>query len=51
MLLVGDEEDIIRWLYAIFEGLGNHVAYHAKDGKEALDISRVNNPNTILLDV
>jgi DNA-binding response OmpR family regulator len=51
ILIVEDEEDIIELLSAIFDDLGDYKVLYARDGKEALGIARVGNPDIILLDI
>ena len=51
ILIVEDEEDIVELLDAIFSDLVNYEILYAKDGQEALNIARVNNPDIILLDI
>lgn len=51
ILIAEDEEDIVELLCTIFDGLVDCEIFYAKDGEEALDIARVNNPDIILLDI
>ena len=51
ILIVEDEEDILELLFAIFGDPGDYRIRCARDGKEALAIARVDNPNIIILDV
>ena len=51
ILIVEDEEDIVGLLDAIFGELVNYKILYAKDGQEALNIARVDNPDIILLDI
>jgi DNA-binding response OmpR family regulator len=51
ILIVEDEEDIVGLLDAIFGDLVDYEILYAKDGQEALNIARVDNPNIILLDI
>ena len=49
-LIVEDEEDILELLSAIF-GFEDYEVLYAKDGEEALQIARAENPDIILLDI
>lgn len=51
ILIVEDEEDIVGLLCAIFGDFANYETLYAKDGQEALNITRDNNPDIILLDI
>jgi DNA-binding response OmpR family regulator len=51
ILIVEDEEDIIKLLSAIFGDLGDYEVLCARDGEEALRVARVDNPDIILLDI
>jgi CheY-like chemotaxis protein len=51
ILLVEDEEDIVTLLDTIFRDLVNYKILYAKDGQQALNIARVDNPDIILLDI
>jgi len=51
ILIVEDEEDILELLCAIFDDLGDYRILCTRDGKEALRIARVDNPDIILLDI
>ena len=50
MLIAEDEEDILELLSAVFDDLGDYRILCASDGKEALKLVRVDNPDIILLD-
>ena len=51
ILIAEDEEDILELLSAIFGDLGDYEILCARDGEEALRITRVDNPDIILLDI
>ena len=51
ILIVEDEEDILGLLCAIFNGCANYKVFYAKNGHEAINIVRTNNPDIILLDI
>lgn len=51
ILIVEDEEDIVTLLYTIFGDLVNHEILYTKDGQEAINRARVDNPDIILLDI
>ena len=51
ILIVEDEEDILELISAIFDDIGDYRILCAKDGREALGIARVDNPDIILLDI
>jgi len=51
ILIVEDEEDIIGLLDAIFGNLADYEILYAKDGRNALKIIQVDNPDIILLDI
>lgn len=50
ILIVDDEEDIVKLLTTIFE-LEEYEVHSAKDGEEALKIARLVHPGVMLLDV
>ena len=51
ILIVEDEEDILELLSAIFDDIVDYETAYARNGEEALRISRVYNPDIILIDV
>ena len=51
ILIAEDEEDILELLSVIFGDLGDYEILCARDGEEALRITRVDNPDIILLDI
>jgi DNA-binding response OmpR family regulator len=51
ILIVEDEEDIVELLMVVFSDLANYTILYAKDGQEAINIARANNPDIILLDI
>ncbi len=51
ILIVEDEENILELLSAIFGDLGDYRILCARDGEEALQMARVNNPEIMLLDI
>jgi DNA-binding response OmpR family regulator len=51
ILIVEDEEDILGLLDAIFGDFTHYETLYATDGREALKITRVNDPDIILLDI
>lgn len=51
ILIVEDEEDIMKLLSAIFGDLGDYEVLCARDGEEALRVARIDNPDIILLDI
>jgi two-component system alkaline phosphatase synthesis response regulator PhoP len=51
ILIVEDEEDIMKLLSAIFDDLEDYKVLCARDGEEALRVARVDNPDIILLDI
>jgi two-component system cell cycle response regulator len=51
ILIVEDEEVVVKLLAAIFSDLMNYMTFYARNGREAINIARVNNPNIILLDI
>ena len=51
ILIVEDEETILELLSATFGDLRDYKILCARDGKEALRIARVDNPDIILLDI
>jgi len=51
ILIAEDEEDILELLSVIFGDLGDYEILCARDGQEALRITRVDNPDIILLDI
>lgn len=51
ILIVEDEEDILQMLSEAFRELAQYKIIYARDGKEALEISRVDKPDLILLDM
>ncbi len=51
ILIVEDEEDVLELLLEIFGALGDYRVLCARDGEEALRITRADNPDIILLDI
>lgn len=51
ILITEDEEDTLELLSEIFGDLGDYEILCARDGEEALRITRVDNPDIILLDI
>ncbi len=51
ILIVEDEEDVLELLLEIFGTLGDYRILCARDGEEALRITRADNPDIILLDI
>ena len=51
ILIVEDEEDILDLLSTIFDDHANYESLYARDGEEALRITRADNPDIILLDI
>lgn len=51
ILIVEDEENILELLLAIFDDYKNYKVSYVRDGKEALTLMRVGNPDVILLDI
>ncbi len=51
ILLVEDEENVLKLLSEIFGDLGDYRILYARDGEEALTIARADNPDIILLDI
>ena len=51
ILIVEDEEDVLKLLSEIFGDLGDYRILCARDGEEALRIARAHNPDIILLDI
>jgi two-component system alkaline phosphatase synthesis response regulator PhoP len=51
ILIAEDEEDIIELLCSIFDDIEDCEAFCARDGEEALGITRMNNPDIIVLDI
>ena len=51
LLVVDDEEAILKLISTIFEDHGDYIILCVKDGEEALRIARVDNPDAILLDI
>ncbi len=51
ILLVEDEETILKLLSGIFSDLGDYRILCTRDGEEALRIARADNPDIILLDI
>jgi two-component system cell cycle response regulator len=51
ILIVEDEEVIVKLLDAIFSDLMNYMTFYARNGQGAINIARVNNPDIILLDI
>jgi DNA-binding response OmpR family regulator len=51
VLIVEDEEDIVNLLYIMFSDLVIYKILYAKDGQEAINRARVDNPDIILLDI
>ena len=51
ILVVEDEEDILKLLLSIFDGFGDYRILSARNGEEALRLARVDNPDIILLDI
>jgi DNA-binding response OmpR family regulator len=51
ILIAEDEVDIVTLLDAIFGDLVNYETLYAKDGQEAVNSARVDNPDIILLDI
>ena len=50
ILIVDDEEDIVKWLTLLFKENGYHVV-SAKDGSEGFDKAESELPNLIVLDI
>ena len=51
ILIVEDEADILELLSEIFSDLGGYRIFCARDGEEALKITREDSPDIILLDI
>jgi DNA-binding response OmpR family regulator len=51
ILIVEDEEDIIKLLSAILDDLKDFKVLYARDGEEALRIARAGHPDIILMDI
>jgi len=51
ILITEDEEDTLELLSEIFGDLGDYEILCARDGEEALRITRVDDPDIILLDI
>jgi DNA-binding response OmpR family regulator len=51
VLIVEDEVFILELLLEVFGNFGDYQVYGAKDGEEALDMARENDPDVIILDV
>jgi len=51
ILIVEDEEDIANLLYIVFSDLVIYKILYEKDGQEAINRARVDNPDIILLDI
>lgn len=51
ILIVEDDKDIIRLLDIIFADLVDYETLYALNGQEAVNSTRTNNPDVILLDI
>ena len=51
ILIVEDEEDIIKLLAEIFSDIEDYRILYARDGEEAIWIAQVDNPDIILLNI
>lgn len=51
ILVVDDEEDILRLLSAILGDIAGYAVLRGRDGNEAIRLAEANTPDAILLDV
>jgi DNA-binding response OmpR family regulator len=51
ILVVEDEKDILELLISVFDDFRDYRILSATDGEEALRLTRVDNPDIILLDI
>ena len=51
ILIVEDEENILKLLFDVLNDVGDYQILYARDGEEALTIARLDNPDIMILDI